>query len=374
MMAQAAIPLDIRIVLLAADANDGAAQVVPDVLVGAPDDPEALAALAARCDVMTFDHELVPRVVLAGLETNGHQIWPSSSTMALAQDKRRQRRDLHAAGYPVPPFADLDRWEEVTAFGDRHGWPFVIKASRGGYDGRGVWIVHSLAEAGAVWAGAQQAGTVLLAEHLVSIDLELAVLVARRPSGETVVYPPVETVQQDGICRELRVPPAIPTDLEEQALGMARAIADMVGMVGIMAIEFFVANGELLVNELAPRPHNSGHWTIEGAVTSQFEQHLRAVLDLPLGSTDLTGATVMTVNLLGDGSGADPRGRLSQALRVSGSHVHLYGKEARAGRKIGHVTAVAASMSQAQDRTSAMVDLLTGDRSGQDVGMGMVDD
>lgn len=362
MMAQAAIPLDIRIVLLAADANDGAAQVVPNVIVGAPDDPRALTELARHCDVITFDHELVPPDVLADLERQGHQVWPSSSSMALAQNKRRQRRELSDAGFPVPPFAHLDRFEDIAEFGDRHGWPLVIKASRGGYDGRGVWIATSRAEAVTIWEGAQDSGTVMLAEQLLPLNLELAVLVARRPSGEMVVYPPVETVQRKGICRELRVPANVSATLGEDAVRIAREIAKMIGIVGIMAIEFFVSDGKLYVNELAPRPHNSGHWTIEGAVTSQFEQHLRAVLDLPLGDTKPTGDAIATINLLGDGEEHDPRNRLGEALAGIDGHVHFYGKEARPGRKIGHVTAVADSIEHAQACAQQMVDALSGNR------------
>ncbi len=362
MMAQAAIPLDIRIVLLAADANDGAAQVVPEVIVGAPDDPQALAALAERCDVITFDHELVPPEILARLEAQGHRVWPSSSSMALAQDKRRQRKELSAAGFPVPDFANIDRPEDLAAFGERHDWPIVIKAARGGYDGRGIWIAGSLDEAQSVWDGAQRSDTVLLAEELLALDLELAVLVARRPSDEMAVYPPVETVQRDGICRELRVPANVSAGLAADAVRIAREIAEMIGIVGIMAIEFFVSRGKLYVNELAPRPHNSGHWTIEGAVTSQFEQHLRAVLDLSLGGTDLTGDAVVTINLLGDGSGIDPRSRLDASLAAGNAHVHFYGKKARAGRKIGHVTAIADSVRSAEIHAQMAIAALAGNR------------
>ena len=360
MMAQAAIPLDIRIVLLAADANDGAAQVVPDVVVGSPDDEASLFRLAEQCDVVTFDHELVDPATLARLEAAGHRVWPSSASMALAQNKRRQRQELGEAGFPMPAFANLDSVEDVEAFGAAHGWPMVIKASRGGYDGRGVWVVDTLDAAREVWEGAQATGTVLLAEELLALDRELAVLVARRPSGQIVVYPPVETVQQDGICRELRVPAEIGNNLGMYAAQIAREIAEHIGIVGIMAIEFFVSRSELFVNELAPRPHNSGHWTIEGAVTSQFEQHLRAVLDLPLGSTEPTGEGIVTLNLLGTGDDADPRLRLAQGLDIAGAHVHFYGKQARQGRKIGHITAVSDSLEAAEATVQAMSDALFG--------------
>lgn len=365
MMAQAAIPLDIQVVLLAASADDGAAQVVPDVIVGSPDDPAALKRLAERCDVITFDHELVDPETLASLESEGHRVQPAAASMALAQNKRRQRQELGDLGLPVPAWATVDSADDAVAFGEAHGWPMVLKASRGGYDGRGVWMLKDADEARSVVEGALDAGTVLLAEAYLPLDMELAVLLARRPGGEMVLYPPIETVQRDGICVELRIPGRIDPRIGEQAVAYARRIAEHVGIVGIMAIEFFVSNGEVFVNELAPRPHNSGHWTIEGAVTSQFEQHLRAVLDLPLGSTAPTGDAVVTLNLLGEGEENDPRLNLAAGLAASDAQVHFYGKQARQGRKIGHVTAVADSLNEATAAARAIERALFGRNEGE---------
>ncbi len=365
MMAQAAIPLDIQIVLLAASVDDGAAQVVPDVIVGSPDDPAALKRLAECCDVITFDHELVDPATLASLEAEGHRVLPAAASMALAQNKRRQRQELGDLGLPVPAWATVDSVDDAISFGEAHGWPMVLKASRGGYDGRGVWILSGPDEVRTVVEAALSAGTVLLAEAYLPLDMELAVLLARRPDGEMVLYPPIETVQRDGICRELRIPGRIDPRVGEQAIAFARRIAEHVEIVGIMAIEFFVSNGEVFVNELAPRPHNSGHWTIEGAVTSQFEQHLRAVLDLPLGSTEPTGTGVVTLNLLGEGDNRDPRLNLGAGLAASEAHVHFYGKQARQGRKIGHVTAVADSLDEATAATRAMERALFGRTEGE---------
>jgi len=347
MMAQAAIPLDIDIVLLAADKHDAAAQVVPEVIVGSPDDPDQLAVLARRCDVVTFDHELVDPALLAGLEADGHAVWPSASSMSLAQDKRRQRRDLGDAGFPMPRWAPIDTLPAIQEFAQATGWPIVLKASSGGYDGRGVWMVADADEARGVWEGAEAAGTVLLAEERLDLERELAVLVARTPSGDVAVYPATETVQRQGICHELRVPCRLDPALVREAESAAHAIAEAVGIVGIMAVEFFVADGSLFVNELAPRPHNSGHWTIEGAATSQFEQHLRAVLDLPLGDTTPTAGGIATINLLGKGEDFDPRRRLHHGLAVPGAHIHLYGKSPRQGRKVGHVTACGTTVQEA---------------------------
>ena len=354
MTAQAAIPLDIDILLLAADANDGAAQVTPHVIVGSPDDEQALQELAARSDVVTFDHELVDPEVLARLEAAGHRVWPSSASMALAQNKRRQRQELGDLGLPMPAWTTIDSVDDALRFGEEQGWPIVLKASRGGYDGRGVWVLDGPQAAQDVILPALASGTVLLAEQFLPLDLEVAVLLARRPGGEIAVYPPIETVQRAGICRELRIPAAIDERLAAEATDIARRIADHIQIVGILAVELFVSHGQIYVNELAPRPHNSGHWTIEGAATSQFEQHLRAVLDWPLGDVSPTGDGVVTLNILGPDGIRDPRENLPAALAASTAHAHFYGKEARSGRKIGHVTAVEATLDDAFASVLAM--------------------
>lgn len=361
MMAQAAIPLDIRLVLLAASEDDGAAKVVPDVIVGSPDDPEKVRELAEACDVLTFDHELVDPLSLAALEAGGHVVWPSSATMALAQDKRRQRRELAEIGLPVPAFRDVETLDDVTSFAVEHGWPVVLKAIRGGYDGRGVWVVRGADEATRVIDEAHAVGLILLAEEHLDLDLELAVVTARRPNGDIAVWEPVETVQRDGMCNELVVPVAAEPRLLAEAVALARKIVHHTGAVGVMAIEFFVAGSEILINELAPRPHNSGHWTIEGSATSQFEQHLRAVLDLPLGDTQVLAPVVATENILGPFDGSDPSERLSAALAVRGANVHLYGKSARPGRKLGHVTVLGEEREEARQRAKLAVAQLTGE-------------
>jgi 5-(carboxyamino)imidazole ribonucleotide synthase len=268
--------------------------------------------------------------------------------MGLAQDKRRQRAELGALGLPVPSWCVVDQVDDAVAFGERHGWPIVLKASRGGYDCRGVWVLRASEDARQIVQEALDAGTVLLAEQFLPLDLEFAVLLARTPDGMIAVYPPIETVQENGICRELRVPADLTQAQWEQAVTSSRRIAEQADMVGIMAIEYFVSNGALIVNELAPRPHNSGHWSIEGATTSQFEQHLRAVAGLPLGDAGLAAPYISTFNILGSQDGSDPRERLCDALAVPGSHVHFYGKVSRPGRKVGHVTVAADSRDAAR--------------------------
>jgi 5-(carboxyamino)imidazole ribonucleotide synthase len=280
--------------------------------------------------------------------------------MALAQNKRRQRAELSAMGLPVPAFQNVGDAGEVIAFAAMHEWPVVVKASRGGYDGRGVWVVQGEDDARRVVAEAHEAGLELLVEQFLELDCELAVLVARRPNGELAVWEPVETVQRNGICNELYVPVEADTRLIAEAVGHARKIAGAIGAVGVLAIEFFISQGALFVNELAPRPHNSGHWTIEGAVTSQFEQHLRAVLDLPLGDTGVRAAAIATENLLGPADGSDPASRLPAALGVRGAHVHFYGKGPRPGRKLGHVTALGIDRQDVRNRASLAVRHLMG--------------
>ncbi len=318
------------------------------MLVGSPDSREALLALAADCDVVTFDHELVAAEHLAALAEQGHRLAPSAHAMGLGQDKLRQRVELAAAGLPVPAHRAVATTAELERFAGEHGWPIVAKAARGGYDGRGVWMLAGPADCAAVIDQARAADLQLIVEAAVPIERELAVLVARRRDGEAITYPVVETIQRDGICVETLAPAPIPARLADRAREIALRVAEHSEAVGVMAIELFLARGELLINELAPRVHNSGHWTIEGARISQFEQHLRAILDWPLGMTDLVAPAIATVNVLGPSRDADPADALARALAVPGAHVHLYGKRARAGRKLGHVTALGSDAARAQ--------------------------
>ncbi|MFN8557586.1 MAG: 5-(carboxyamino)imidazole ribonucleotide synthase [Dehalococcoidia bacterium] len=365
MLIEAAIPLDVTVRLLAAAPDDGAALVSPHVLVAAPTDAAALARLAAGCDALTFDHELVDIAQLRALAEAGVVVRPSPETVATAQDKGRQRRLFRDAGLPVPPFAPAPDAAAITAFAASHGWPVVVKAERGGYDGRGVWVARDADEAAAVVH--QAGGAPLMVEHWVPIEREVAALVARRPNGEAVVYPVVETVQRDGICHELLVPAPIPPALAAEAQRLALRVAEVTEATGMLALELFVTGGRLLVNEIAARPHNSGHFTIEGCLTSQFENHLRAVLDWPLGATDLVAPAVATVNLLGGPRTGDLAAALPGALAVRGARVHLYGKGARPGRKLGHVTALGSTIEDARARAIEAVRRL---REGPEVGVG----
>ena len=340
MACEAASALGIRTVVLAEHPDDAAVGTADEVVAGTPSAPKDMRLLADRCEVVTFDHELVDLGILEALVRDGVTVRPGVATLEMAVDKAEMRARLSAAGVPVPAYRVLDRPDPaaIEAFAAVHGWPVVAKAVRGGYDGKGVWTLGGPDQAAETCRRAASAGTALLVEELVDIEDELAVLVARRPGGETRTWPVVETAQVDGVCREVLVPGGLDPAAAQAAAEMAVRVAEVAGSVGVLAVELFSSADGLMVNEVAARPHNTGHWTIEGAVTSQFENHLRAVLDLPLGATAPTAAAVASVNVFGAAAGNDPAETLAGALAVEGAHVHLYGKRARPGRKLGHVT------------------------------------
>jgi 5-(carboxyamino)imidazole ribonucleotide synthase len=359
MAAEAASALGLSVAVLAERPDDAACAVATEVLLGSPLVEADLRALAARAEVVTFDHEQVDLSLLRALSAHGVIIRPGLATLEMATDKAHMREVLVGAGIPVPAHLVLQAGPdgavpaaaaEIEAFAATHGWPLVLKTARGGYDGKGVWPVNDMAEVAAVTA--PLVGR-LLVEEMVSLEAELAVMVARRPSGETVTWPAVETAQLDGVCREVLVPGRLPSDVVERAQALGQAVAEIAGAVGVLAVELFWSGGVLMVNEIAARPHNSGHWTIEGAVTSQFENHLRAVLDLPLGSPAPQHAQVASVNVFGGTAGEDPLALLPDGLATEGAHIHLYGKGARPGRKLGHVTVCGDDAEEVRERAWA---------------------
>lgn len=356
---QAAISLDLDLLCLGA-AGEAAAGAGAPLLEGSARDPQALAQLAQRSDVLTFEHELVDLGALAELERSGVHVRPSATVLALAVDKLHQRRQLSVIdGVSVPAYASVPDLTTLEAFATKHGWPVVLKARSGGYDGRGVWMCADAEAAAAAFQEGSAAGLELYVEQAVDLVAEVAVLVARSPSGETAVYPTVETCQVDGMCRWVAMPARIPQHVDAEAGALARTLAEQVGLEGLMAIELFLTRGDrLLVNELALRTHNTGHLHTEASATSQFEQHLRAVLDLPLGVTTPLVAAAAMVNVVGPQDGSDPASRLHEALGVPGAHVHLYGKAARPGRKLGHVTVCAETPEQALELAREAADRL----------------
>jgi 5-(carboxyamino)imidazole ribonucleotide synthase len=354
MTSQAATALGLTFRVLAGSADDSAAQVCAGTRIGDYRSLDDLRAFAAGCDAVTFDHEHVPGEHLAALALEPVPLHPNGAALLYAQDKLAMRTRLTGLGVPCPRFAPVSTVRDVTDFAERCPWPVVLKATRGGYDGKGVWMCQSAADAAEVLSH----GIDLIVEEHVACDAELAALVARSPFGQGAAYP-VQTVQVDGVCREVLAPaPGLDPDLAEAAQGLALKIAAELGVTGLLAVELFLSGGRLLVNELAMRPHNSGHWTIEGSRTSQFEQHLRAVLDLPLGATQMAAPQAVMVNVLG-GSEGDLLGRLHHVMAADPAlKVHLYGKAVRPGRKIGHVTALGDDVASLRDRASAAADYL----------------
>jgi 5-(carboxyamino)imidazole ribonucleotide synthase len=354
---QAAIALGQSLRVLAADAADPAAQVSPDVVIGSHTDLDALRRVAAGVDALTFDHEHVAVELLEKLVAEGVNVAPPPQALIHAQDKLVMRRRLEALGARVPRYAAIaspDDLDSIAEFASGVDGPLVVKAVRGGYDGRGVRLATNLAQARDIAGQYLNSGVPVLVEERVVMRRELAALVARSPFGQGAAWPVVETVQRDGICVEVIAPaPELPENRGAAATQLALRLAAELGVVGVLAVELFeTVDGELLVNELAMRPHNSGHWTMDGSRTSQFEQHLRAVLDYPLGDTDAIAPVTVMANVLG--AAETPKMTLDERLhhlfaRMPEAKVHLYGKGERPGRKIGHINFVGGSIGGAAD-------------------------
>jgi 5-(carboxyamino)imidazole ribonucleotide synthase len=339
MMAQPAIALGLPLRLLAEGEGVSAAQVIPDHLVGDYRDLDTLLKATDGCAVVTFDHEHVPTGHLHALADSGLAVRPGPEALVHAQDKAVMRKAITGLGLPNPRYSAVGSLREIEAF----GFPCVLKRTRGGYDGKGVWVVRSAEECEEPLRAAAASGVELLAEELVDFRRELSALVVRSPSGQAAAYPVVQSTQRDGICHEVVAPaPGLDPDLASRTQELALRIAGSLDVTGVLAVELFeTADGRVLVNELAMRPHNTGHWTQDGAVTSQFENHLRAVMDLPLGSPATRAPWTVMVNILG---GPTDAGRLYDGYphalaRDPLLRVHLYGKELRPGRKVGHVNA-----------------------------------
>lgn len=355
----AALGVDLRVLAVAAD--ESAAQVIHDVVLGRHDDMAALHRLAAGCHVVTFDHEHVPPAHLEQLEAMGVAVRPGPSALFHAQDKIHMRQALTDNGIPCPRWRVVSAVDHVEALADETGWPVIIKTSRGGYDGKGVWLVRDASAAADVLAVPLPLGAQWLAEERIPFVQELSAQVARSPHGQAVAYPVVRTVQKNGICAEVVAPaPGLADDRAVEAQELALRIARDLNVTGMLAVELFDDGTSLFVNELAMRPHNSGHWTIEGARTSQFENHLRAVLDLPLGSPEAVAPYAVMVNILG-GDVPDLYSAYRHVMaRDPGLKVHLYGKAVRPGRKVGHVTVVGHDLDDLLARGRHAADYFTG--------------
>jgi 5-(carboxyamino)imidazole ribonucleotide synthase len=377
MLAAPAIGLGLTVRLLSEGPDTSAAQVVPDTVVGDYTDAATVVAFGRGCDAVTFDHEHVPDSVLRTLEASGVAVRPGADALIHAADKVAMRTRLGSLGVPCPAWRVVETPQDLVEFGDQIGWPVIAKTSRGGYDGKGVWKIDADTDAGLPFdalrgplgpterqsdAAASGPHPVILAEEYVPFVRELSALVVRRPGGESLAYPVSETVQRDGICHETTTPaPGLDADREADIQRLALGIAAALGVVGVLAVELMERpDGRVVVNELAMRPHNTGHWTIDGSHTSQFENHLRAVADLPLGPTGTRAPVVVMSNVLG-GTRGDLVGALATLFAAApGVRVQLYGKSVLPGRKVGHVTAYGEDVVSVQTSARAASDYLEG--------------
>jgi 5-(carboxyamino)imidazole ribonucleotide synthase len=351
MMIAPAIALGVNLKLFAASSEDSAA-LSADHVVGNFLNPDEVLTFAKTCDVITFEHELIPNSVIKVLEQNQVVVRPSSSAFIYSQNKAQMRKILQENNLPIP------NWNLYS--GDKSPgipFPLIAKSISGGYDGRGVWVVADESELRELL----KIQPTLLLEEKLNFTSEIAVMVARSPHGQAATWPPTLTVQRDGICIQTITPaPDLSDILKISAQEIALKIADLIGLVGVMAIELFVVGDRLLINELAARPHNSGHWSIEGSVTSQFEQHLRAILDLPLGDTSMSADFAVMGNVLGGTKTNMYRPYLHLFARTPYLKVHQYRKEVKAGRKVGHVTAIGNNLATLQSEVSHAVDYMNG--------------
>lgn len=367
MMQPPAVALGIQLRVLASSADDCAAQVIPDVIV---DEVSAasLARLADGADALTVEHEHVDSQWLAELAERGVAVHPSGPALHAARDKAVLRRRLADLGLPQPRWQVVADAEDCTRFGAGVGWPFVLKPSRGGYDGRGVHVVANAAEARELLSRPLPGGAVWLAEEFVGFHREVAAQVARSSQGQVVAYPLVRTFQRDGMCAEVVAPcPDSGEDLAAAASQLAIRLAVELDVVGMLAVEMYVVRDpddeveRLLVNEIAMRPHNSGHWSIDGATTSQFENHLRAVLNLPLGDPSPKAPFTVMVNVIGGEAEDLHYALLHCQAREPQAKIHIYGKRVRAGRKVGHVTLLGDSVEHLLARARHIAGYLRGD-------------
>lgn len=361
MLTQAAVSLGIETAIYERQPDSPASRLTHFHVVGEWDDLPALIHFAEGCDLLTLENEFVYAESLAHLERAGHAVYPSAATLATVQDKYRQKQCYAHAGLDVPAFAEVDSPADVARWAQAHGYPVVLKARYGGYDGYGNATIHTEDALNAAWERlSRRPHTRLMVEAYAPFVRELAVMIVRGRDGETRAYPVVETVQQDHICHVVRAPAPVDGATADAAVRLATAAVVALGGVGVFGVELFhLADGGLLLNEVAPRPHNSGHYTIEACETSQFENHLRAVLGYPLGDTGMVAPCAVMVNALGTRDGiTDPQG-VAPALAIRGARVHVYGKrESRVGRKMGHVTALGASLDDAEARARAAVERL----------------
>jgi 5-(carboxyamino)imidazole ribonucleotide synthase len=356
MTAYAALRLGFQVAIYERAAHSPASFATPLSFVGEWDNFSALDRFAAVSDVITLENEFVDANILAHLETLGKPVYPSSKTIALIQDKFIQKDNLAAHGLPVAHFSRIDSIHDAENFGAEHGYPFLLKARKGGYDGYGNRTVKSKKDISRAMKELGFPTKKLMAESFVNFKAELAVMVARNANGETEVYPVVETIQEHHICKIVKAPARVSPETYKASSNLAKAAIRAIDGVGIFGVELFLLkNGTVLINELAPRPHNSGHYTIEACTTSQFENHLRAVCGFPLGSSAMIKPAAVMVNYLGKRNASVSYSHFPAALKNSSAHLHIYGKtDSRIGRKMGHITAIGERVEDCLKNAKAM--------------------
>ncbi len=354
MTALPAMALGCEIVILERNKGTPSQSLAAEVMYGDWDDPETLLQLADKVDIVTLENEFVDANALARLEQAGHVLYPSSRTIGLVQDKLIQKQTLAAAGIPVAPFIAVSCKQDILAAAEELGWPMVLKARRNGYDGKGNATLNQAGDINDAWDKLDGDARELYVEAFCPFKGELAVMVTRGIDGNMVNYPVVESVQKDHICHIVRAPARIDTSLSDRAIDMARNAVTTIDGVGSIGVEMFLTeDNEIILNEMAPRVHNSGHYTIEACECSQFENHVRAILGLPLGSCAMIAPAAIMINLLGEEEGNGYPAGIAQALTVAGAHIHVYGKEStRLGRKMGHITALGQSMEEAEQKAA----------------------
>jgi 5-(carboxyamino)imidazole ribonucleotide synthase len=351
MTAYAAFRLGMRVHIMEKSAGSPAGQIAHKEVVGDLSDHALLVRFASECDVVTLESEFLDEADLLEIERAGHRLYPRSHSVAQIQDKLVQKQTVEAAGVPVAPFRRAPSPDEAAAFGHEHGYPFLLKKRRGSYDGYGNATVRSPEELAAAWETLSPAASPqdLYCEAFVPFVKELAVMVARGRDGKIAVYPVVETIQENHICILVLAPAGVEQGVAQRVVEQATAAVESIDGVGIFGVELFMtADGGVLLNEMAPRPHNSGHYTIEGCTTSQFENHIRAVMGWPLGATDLRAPAVVMANILGRRNESGVVATYPDILAHPQAHLHIYGKsESRTGRKMGHITLLAGTMDEA---------------------------
>ena len=359
MTANAAYGLGCRVHVVERNDFSPAFGLAASALVGDWNDPQVLQRLAADVDVLTLENEFVDAESLAAVEAAGHTVLPSAQCIARVQDKLVQKSTLAEAGLPVPRFAAAESKGDILAAAAEWGWPLLLKARRDGYDGKGNATLKQEADIDAAWD--QLGGAGLFVEEFFDFAAELAIIITRGRDGGAVDYPLVESVQKNHVCHLVRAPAPVEEDVRARAVEVARAALAAVGGVGSFGVEMFLGrDGRIAINELAPRVHNTGHYSIEACATSQFENHVRAVLGWPLGSTAMRQPAAAMVNLLGVGPGSGIPDGFEEALAVEGAHVHVYGKTVSGnGRKMGHVTALGPDVAAAEALAQRAADLIT---------------